>query len=146
MSLFTLVNVCLKTTFIWWSIDAKEILYLPLRIKYQSFLCSIIYVLFFMFRKWRWRNLCNIILETVSELFKWFHSWQGSSSQWVDVMKKKREVHEHIINQVQQKSSADKEVKVIFWGLDTMLHTLRSTVYTTGSYQIGTVINALCSL
>ncbi|CAO2834266.1 unnamed protein product [Amaranthus hypochondriacus] len=35
---------------------------------------------------------------------------KGSSSQWVDVMKKKREVHEHIINQVQQKS-VEKEVK-----------------------------------
>ncbi|KAL2894087.1 putative DEAD-box ATP-dependent RNA helicase 29 [Bienertia sinuspersici] len=39
---------------------------------------------------------------------------QGSSSQWVDVMKKKRAIHEEIINQVlHQKCSSDRAAKEI---------------------------------
>lgn len=39
---------------------------------------------------------------------------QGSASQWVDVMKKKRAVHEEIINLVHQQRSTKNVEKVNF--------------------------------
>ncbi|KAL2892263.1 putative DEAD-box ATP-dependent RNA helicase 29 [Bienertia sinuspersici] len=39
---------------------------------------------------------------------------QCSASQWVDVMKKKRAIHEQIINQVHQTNSGDQAAKEIF--------------------------------
>lgn len=38
--------------------------------------------------------------------------FQGPSSQWVDVMKKKRAVHEQIINLVHRQRSSKNEEKV----------------------------------
>lgn len=51
-------------------------------------------------------------------------SLKGSSSQWVHVMKKKRAIHEQIINQVHQQCSSDKAAKVIFRVMAAMLQTL----------------------
>lgn len=39
--------------------------------------------------------------------------WQGPASQWVDVMKKKRAIHEKVINLVQQQRSSDHVAKVM---------------------------------
>ncbi|XP_024931595.3 putative DEAD-box ATP-dependent RNA helicase 29 isoform X2 [Ziziphus jujuba] len=53
------------------------------------------------------------ILEAEGEAAKSKHL-QGPSSQWVDVMKKKREIHEQIINSVHQqrsKNNVEKEVE-----------------------------------
>ncbi|KAL5714611.1 RNA helicase [Ranunculus cassubicifolius] len=52
------------------------------------------------------------ILEAEGETAKAKHL-RGPSSQWVDVMKKKRAVHEHVINLVQQKRSSDQVAKKI---------------------------------
>lgn len=43
--------------------------------------------------------------------------FQGPSSQWVDVMKKKRAIHDGIINSVQQQrdSKPSEEVEVWFY-------------------------------
>ncbi|XP_077249788.1 putative DEAD-box ATP-dependent RNA helicase 29 [Tasmannia lanceolata] len=50
------------------------------------------------------------ILEAEGEAAKAKHS-QGLSSQWVDVMKKKRAVHEGVINLVRQQQSSDRTAK-----------------------------------
>ncbi|KAF6141151.1 hypothetical protein GIB67_006596 [Kingdonia uniflora] len=47
------------------------------------------------------------ILEAEGEAAKSKHL-QGSSSQWVDIMKRKRDIHEKIINLVRQKQSNDQ--------------------------------------
>ncbi|KAK2975924.1 hypothetical protein RJ640_007402 [Escallonia rubra] len=50
------------------------------------------------------------ILEAEGEAAKSKHL-KGPSSQWVDVMKKKREIHEDIIKKVQQQHSSDHAAK-----------------------------------
>ncbi|KAL2503648.1 putative DEAD-box ATP-dependent RNA helicase 29 [Abeliophyllum distichum] len=51
------------------------------------------------------------ILEAEGEAAKSKH--QGSSSQWVDVMKKKRAIHEEVINKVHQQRSTDHATKEV---------------------------------
>ncbi|KAL2467860.1 putative DEAD-box ATP-dependent RNA helicase 29 [Forsythia ovata] len=51
------------------------------------------------------------ILEAEGEAAKSKH--QGSSSQWVDVMKKKRAIHEDVINKVHQQRSTDHATKEV---------------------------------
>lgn len=52
--------------------------------------------------------MCCLVIANFSIYFL-----QGPVSQWVDVMKKKRAIHENIINQVHQNCSSDNAAKVI---------------------------------
>ncbi|KAK3043671.1 hypothetical protein RJ639_000087 [Escallonia herrerae] len=56
--------------------------------------------------------ICYLLFVPVDVV--WFKvSLQGPSSQWVDVMKKKREIHEDIIKKVQQQHSRDHAAKEV---------------------------------
>ncbi|KAK3000480.1 hypothetical protein RJ639_021313 [Escallonia herrerae] len=57
-------------------------------------------------------TICYLLFVPVDVV--WFKvSLQGPSSQWVDVMKKKREIHEDIIKKVQQQHSNDHAAKEV---------------------------------